>query len=197
MIVKPGRINAREFFTVPNLLSILRLGIVPILFYLAWTGKPWMFLGLFAFSLFSDFADGFIARKLNQVSELGSKLDSWSDFAMYMSVPICAWWLWPDVVRREAPFVMVAVISYITPAFFGILKYGRLTSYHTWGAKMSAILMGSAIIILFGGGPAWPFRIFTPLFVLTALEEVAMTAILHEWRANVPSLRHAVKLKRG
>lgn len=195
--MKPGKIGTRRFFTLPNLLSALRLGIVPVLFCLAWTGKPLAFLAFFAFLLFTDIADGFIARKLNQESELGAKLDSWGDFAMYMSAPVCAWWLWPDVVRREALFVITAVISYLTPAFFGFLKYGRLTSYHTYGAKISAVLMGSAILILFAGGSAWPFRIFTPLFALTALEEIAMTAILPEWRANIPSLWHAVKIKRN
>ena len=149
-----------------------------------------------AVSLFSDFADGFVAWKLNQVSELGSKLDSWADFAMYVSIPICAWWLWPELIRREAVFVIILVTSYLTPAFLGVLKYGRLTSYHTRGAKVSAILMGSAMLILFAGGSAWPFRLFTPVFVLSAIEEIAMTVILPEWRANVPSLWHAVKLKR-
>lgn len=185
----------KEMLTAPNLISCLRLLVVPILFYLAWTGKPTLFLVFFAGSLFSDCVDGIIARKLNQVSELGAKLDSWGDFATYMSFPICAWWLWPDLIRREAPFVIAVVASYIIPLIYGFLKYGRITSYHTWGAKLSAVLMGSAMLLLFARGPAWPFRLFTPVFVLAELEEICMTTILPEWRANVPSLWHAIKLR--
>lgn len=182
---------------IPNLISVFRLAIVPILLYVAWTGKPTLFLVLFSCMLVSDCIDGFLARKLNQVSELGAKLDSWSDFAMYMSLPVCGWWLWPDVIRREAPFVIIVVSCYIIPDILGFLKYGRLTSYHTWGTKLSAVLMGSAILVLFAQGPGWPFRIFTPVFVLAELEEVAMTAILPEWQANVPSLWHALKMKKS
>lgn len=188
-------VKPKVMYTAPNLLSVFRLVLVPVLFYLAWTGKSTLFLVFFTCALFSDCVDGFLARKLNQVSEFGTKLDTWADFAMYMSLPICAWWLWPDVIRREAPFVIAAVTSYIVPIIFAFLKYGRNTSYHTWGAKLSAVLMSGAMLVIFAGGPAWPFRLFTPFFVLVELEEIAMTAILSEWRANVPTFWHAMKFK--
>jgi cardiolipin synthase len=181
---------------IADLLSGLRIVIVPVLLYCAWTCKPTLFLIFLACSLLSDLVDGFVARKLNQVSGLGAKLDSWGDFAIYMTVPICAWWLWPDLIRREAPFVIAVVASYTVPVTLGFLKYGRLTSYHTWGAKLSAVLIGSTALLLFAGGPAWPFHIATPVLVLAELEEIAITAVLPKWRSNVPSFWHAIRLTR-
>jgi CDP-diacylglycerol--glycerol-3-phosphate 3-phosphatidyltransferase len=182
---------------VANLLSGLRLLIAPMLIYFAWTGKPNVFLVLLACSLLSDFIDGFIARKLNQASELGGKLDSWGDFATYITVPICAFLLWPDLVRREAPFVIIVVASYGIPVGIGFLKYGRLTSYHTWGAKLSAILVGSTAFILLMGGPPAPFRFASIVLALAEFEELAITAILPTWQANVPSFWHARQLIRS
>jgi len=181
---------------VANVLSSFRLVIVPVLFYFAWINKPTPFLIFLTCSLLSDLADGFIARKLNQVSELGARLDSWGDFAIYITAIVCAWWLWPNLIRRETPFIIALVASYTIPIALGFLKYGRLTSYHTWGAKLSAVLMGSTVILLFAGGPTWPFRLAMPVPVLAGLEEIVMTTILPKWQSDVPSLWHAIKLTR-
>lgn len=183
-------------FTIPNVLSGIRLAIVPFLFYLAWSGKGQLFLGFFVFALLTDLFDGYLARKLHQESELGSKLDSWGDFSLYMTTPVCAWLLWPDLIRREAFFVAAVVISFTLPTLIGFFRYRRLTSYHTRGAKLSAVLIGSSSILLFAGGPAWPFRFSTAVLVLAELEEIAITAIIPEWRSNVPSFWHALRLVR-
>ena len=181
---------------VADVLSGLRLLMAPVLLYLAWIGERRLFLLFFACSLLSDFIDGFIARKLNQVSDRGAKLDSWGDFATYMTVPICAWWLWPDLIRQEAPFVVAVVVSYGVPVAVGFIKYGRLTSYHTWGAKVTAVLIGGSAFLLLAGGPAWPFRLSVIALAIAEFEEIAITAILPTWRSNVPSLWQARRLTR-
>ncbi len=182
--------------TRPNLLSCLRLAIVPLLAFLAWNGRERLFLGFFLGSLLTDLIDGYLARKLKQESELGAKLDSWGDFALYMTVPLCAWLLWPGLIMREILFVSIAAASFTLPVAIGFFKYGRLTSYHTWGAKLSAVLLGISAPLLFAGGPAWPFRLSTSILVLAELEEIAITILLPRWRANVPSLFHALRTAR-
>jgi CDP-diacylglycerol--glycerol-3-phosphate 3-phosphatidyltransferase len=182
--------------SLPNLLSALRLALAPVLLVLAWTGQPVAFLAALTASLLSDLCDGWLARRLGQETPLGTRLDSWGDLATYATVPLCAWWLWPDLLRREAPWVAAAVAAYALPIAIGWLKYRRLTSYHTWGAKLSAVLMGASALALFAGGPALPFRIAAAVLVLAELEEIAITATLPAWRANVPSLRHARRLRR-
>src|ERR1700758_5005172 len=132
---------------VPNLISGFRLVIVPVLLCLAWIGEHTLFLIFLTYSLLSDLVDGFIARSLNQVSELGAKLDSWSDFITNMTIPLCAWWLWPDIIGPEAPFVITMVVTPAIPAVFGFLKYGHLIGYRTWGSKLSTALVCSTALI--------------------------------------------------
>jgi CDP-diacylglycerol--glycerol-3-phosphate 3-phosphatidyltransferase len=191
------RAAVEPLVTVPNLLSGLRLVLAPVLLYLAWTGRPTAFLATLAVSLLSDLCDGWVARRFQQSTRLGTLLDSYGDLATYMIVPLCAWWLWPDLIRQEAGYVAAVVCAYVFPIALGYLKYGRLTSYHTWGAKLSAVLMGASALVLFAGGPVLPFRIATWVLVLAELEEIAITTILPEWRSNVPSLLHARRLLRG
>jgi CDP-diacylglycerol--glycerol-3-phosphate 3-phosphatidyltransferase len=182
--------------TLPNALSALRLVLAPAMLWLAWTGRETAFLVTLSVSLLSDLSDGWIARRLGQQSALGTLLDSYGDLATYTTVPLCAWWLWPELIRAERGWVAALVAAYVSPIALGYLKYGRLTSYHTWGAKLSAVVVGSSALLLFLGGPALPFRAAACVLVLAEIEEIAITTILPEWRANVPSLLHARRLLR-
>src|SRR5438034_6881662 len=122
---------------LPNLLSCVRLSAVPVLLVLAWTNHSQIFLFCFVFSLVTDIADGLLARKLNLATELGAKLDSWADLLTYLALPVCGWWLRPSAVREEAWWLAAGIGSYLLAILIGILKFRRLTSYHTWGAKVS------------------------------------------------------------
>lgn len=183
--------------TVPNALSVLRLVLAPVLVWLAWTGQHTAFLATLSVSLLSDLTDGWFARRFDQATQLGTLLDSYGDLATYMTVPVCAWWLWPDLIRAEGWYAAAIVAAYVFPIVLGYLKYGRLTAYHTYGAKLSAVVVGASAMLLFAGGPPLPFRIATWILVLAELEEIAITTILAEWRANVPSILHARRLLRA
>ena len=189
--------NRATGMNVPNLLSALRIVLAPMLLVLAWFGAGRVFLAGLCVSLASDIVDGKLARKLGQTSELGAKLDSWGDFATYMCVPWCAAWLRPDFVRTEWMFFAAVVASYTIPVAIGFLKYRRLTSYHTKAATLGAYLVGGATVVIFAGGPAWPFRLATAVLVYAELEEIAITCLLRSWRANVPTLGHALALRRS
>ena len=177
---------------LPNALSLFRLGMVPVLGALAFFGEAELFLGALLLSLGSDVADGYLARKSGVTSELGAKLDSWGDLATYASLPLCAWWLWPELVRAESRYLACALFAYALPIALGFIRFGRLTSYHTWAAKGTAVAMGIALFVLFTGGPAWIFHVATFLLVVEAAEEVAITCVLPRWKTNVRSLWHAV-----
>lgn len=179
-----------KWVSIPNLLSGFRIIAAPLLLYLAWLGHSNQFLALFVVLLLSDSIDGFLARRLNEVSELGAKLDSWGDLMTIISFPLCAWWLWPEILKREAFFVLVALVAYILPLLVGFVKFHRLPSYHTWSSKTSAVLMGSAVIILFIIDIAWPFRCTTIIESFVACESIFITLRLQKLQNNVRSYWH-------
>ena len=184
-----------DLVSVPNALSALRIALAPVLLGLAWMNASRAFVVTLAVALLSDVVDGRLARRLGQTSDLGARLDSTGDLLLYLVVPICGVWLRPDVVRAERAWFLAAVASAMVPVAVGLAKFGRPTSYHTRGAKLSAYLLGASILVIFVDGPAWPFRLAAAVFVLAELEELAITSVLREWRANVPSLRHALALR--
>ena len=176
-------------------LSCLRIALAPLLLALAWAGARAAFVACLVIALLSDALDGRIARWSGRPSERGAVLDSWGDLLTYTILPAAACWLRPEFVRAEAAWLAVAVASFVAPTAIGFLKYRRLTSYHTLGAKLAAHLVGASAVIVFAGGSALPFRLATAVLVLVEIEEIAITAVLPEWRPNVRSFRHALALR--
>jgi CDP-diacylglycerol--glycerol-3-phosphate 3-phosphatidyltransferase len=183
---------------IANILSASRLFLSPLLLYFAWTSSHKLFLIFVILALATDLLDGYFARRYQQVTEFGARLDSLGDMAIYLVVPLSVWWLWPQVIIREALYVGTALISFVIPVLIGFAKFRRLTSYHTWGAKLSALLLSSSVLLMLLGGPAWPFHIATVIFVLAEMEELCITALLPRWQADIPTVFHALRiLRRG
>jgi phosphatidylglycerophosphate synthase len=179
--------------TLPNLLTGFRFVAAPGLLWLAWHGYGIVFMVLLAIAFLTDLLDGLAARLTGQVSQFGATLDSWADVITYLTIAISCWWLWPDVVRRELIYVGLIVASCLLPAVAGFSKFGRFTSYHTWGVKLAAAAMGSTLYILFLGGPVWPFRVAAVICILAAIEEIALTLLLSEPESNVRSVWDVLK----
>ena len=66
-------------WTVPNLLSFIRILLIPVFAYLFYKGELIWAVVVLAVSGLSDFFDGKIARRFNQISELGKMLDPIAD----------------------------------------------------------------------------------------------------------------------
>jgi CDP-diacylglycerol--glycerol-3-phosphate 3-phosphatidyltransferase len=182
---------------LPNLLSGLRIALVPVLLWIAWTGHPVTFLWTFALSLSTDLLDGFVARRFHANSELGARLDSWGDLATYAVVPLCTWWLYEEKVLAQLVLVVIALVAFVAPTLIGLAKFRRLPSYHTRLAKLSAILMGGGLLLYLGFGAVWLFQLAVLVLFVEALEEIAITTVLSKWQANVPSLFAARRIARA
>ena len=189
--------SGQSRLTLPNLLTGFRFVAAPGLLWLAWQGHGIAFMILLAFAFFSDLLDGLAARLTGQVSQFGATLDSWADVITYLTIAIGCWWLWPTVVRRELIFVVLIVASCLLPAFAGFSKFGRFTSYHTWGVKIAAASMGLSLYIMFMGGPEWPFRVAAVICILAAIEEIALTLLLSEPESNVRSVWDVLRRTSG
>ena len=178
---------------LPNALSAGRLAMAPLIVVCVWFQAHTLFLVALTIAVLSDAVDGAVARAIGESSTLGAKLDSWGDFALYLTVPIGVAFLWPDLVARERPWVIALIAAFLIPVSLGFLKYHRLTSYHTYLAKTVAVVVPFTGVVLLLDGPAWPFHVGVVLLGISALEEVALTLTLPVWRANVGSILHVMR----
>jgi CDP-diacylglycerol--glycerol-3-phosphate 3-phosphatidyltransferase len=186
-------LDNREIYNLPNLVSFIRILLAPVLFYFAFNQEPVWFLAALMFSGFTDVLDGFLARTLHQVTTLGSRLDSWGDFTIYTTMAICAWILWPDIVAEELISYVVIVISITSPVIVGLLKFRTITSYHTWTVKVAVVVTFVGYILLFAGWLDWPFRVAAVFCAVAALEEIAITLLIHHEHVDVRTVWAALK----
>ena len=179
--------------SIPNILSTLRIIIAPVLLYFAWFGHKDLFIIFLVLALLSDALDGYIARKFNATTPTGATLDSIGDMAIYFVVPLCAWWLWPEIIKREFLYVVIAVSAYFLPFAAGVFKFHQIPSYHTYGAKAAAIIMSVAMLFLFMSEFTLLFKIAAIFQAIVALEEIAITMRLTELKSDVKSIWHVSK----
>ena len=74
--------------TIPNLISFIRILLIPVFAVLFYKGYTVASVIILAVSGFSDLVDGKIARKLNQISNLGKMLDPIADKLTVFAIAI-------------------------------------------------------------------------------------------------------------
>jgi CDP-diacylglycerol--glycerol-3-phosphate 3-phosphatidyltransferase len=179
---------------VPNLLCVVRLLGSPVLVWAGWSDLAMLCLGLFAFLSLTDWLDGKLAKLLRQETEFGARLDTVADVTFYACTLLALVGLRGPLLRQEAVWIGLALVSYGVSVAAGLLKYRRMPSYHTRLAKTSWLLMFVCVIAFLATGSPWAVRIAAAGVLLTNLEATLITFLLPTWRANVPSVFHARRL---
>jgi len=177
---------------IANGLSQLRLGLTPVLLGLAWFQFRTAYFWTLLFALSTDAVDGRVARGFGQASPEGAYLDSRADLAIIVSVPAGVWLLFPEAVRKHQALVMSVIAAHLLTYVVALLKWHRLPSYHTWGTKVTAVLLGTTVLLLF-----WTERIEWLLYPAAAvalascIDEIFITLTLARWESDVSSWWHA------
>ena len=109
--------------TIPNWLSYIRIALIPVfavLFYKGYVGWAMLVLGL---SGLSDFLDGKIARKFNQVSDLGKIIDPVADKLTQITIAIMFYIEFrtssDELIKTFSWVFLIFVIKECVMVFFG------------------------------------------------------------------------------
>lgn len=146
-----ARVNdvSSKVLTVPNVLSFIRLGMVPVFLLLVLDGQDALALVVLVVSSLTDFLDGYIARTFKQISRLGQLLDPAADrlfiFAALVGLAVrgvIPWWLFGALVGRDVLLLILGIVA----ANFG---YGPLPVNHL-GKVATACLFYALPILMIG-----------------------------------------------
>lgn len=181
---------------LPNLVSSLRIVLMPAALIAALEGWRLGFIVLLAASLGTDAVDGYLARRLHAESEFGRKLDSAADYLTLLTGIAGIALLWPDIMRRELPWVIAGLVSFFTVVVYGFWRLGRAPCYHTWATKLLAVALSLSLVPLLAEWTAAPFHAVMVLQVLGSLEELAIVMLVPWHRGEVPTVWHAWRLRR-
>ncbi|MEI6464435.1 MAG: CDP-alcohol phosphatidyltransferase family protein [Verrucomicrobiota bacterium] len=180
----------------PNLITATRMALTPAVLMVAVAGsKPW-FVSLITATLLTDALDGYLARRLNARSDLGRKLDSAADYLTLTIGLAGIALLWPDIMRREMPWIVAALASFFAVIVVGFGRLGRAPCYHTWISKFGVVGCALSLIPLLSGGTAGPFHALTVLQVIGGVEELLIVLLVPWHTGEMPTLWHAWRLRR-
>lgn len=130
-------------FTIPNLVSLIRLALVPVFLWLLVgrdnvAGAGWL-LGLIGAT---DWVDGYLARRLDQVSKVGEFLDPLAD-RLAVAVAVVAglvegvlpgWFAWAIIVRESLIGVGALVVGLKVGAKLVVRRLGKLATLMLYAA---------------------------------------------------------------
>jgi CDP-diacylglycerol--glycerol-3-phosphate 3-phosphatidyltransferase len=174
--------------TVPNALSAIRLALIPVFIYalLVAHADGWA-VAILMFSGASDWADGKIARTLNQSSRLGVLLDPAVDRLYMVTVPITMavrgivpWWFVITLFVRDAllaatlPVLRTRGLSALPVTYIGkgatfcLMSGFPLVLLGTWDALWSRLV----------GACGWAFLMWGLFAYLWSLVQYAVQTVL-------------------
>ena len=144
------KLTAKEIFSIPNILSYIRILLIPIFAYLflnATEDRDYYLVGfIILLSALTDLFDGYIARKFNQITELGKLVDPVADKLTQAAIVICLMFRYPYM------WILVALFIF-KELFIGImalisLKSGKKLDGAKWFGKLSTAVFYVAMGIL-------------------------------------------------
>jgi cardiolipin synthase len=128
---------ANRIFTVPNQLTFLRLGFLPLFIILVFYRRYSWALGILIVAGLTDTMDGLLARSLNQKTSLGAYLDPIADKLLLSSSFVVLalngqirWWLTILVLGRDILILTTAAVILLTAGYraFPPSIFGKLTT---------------------------------------------------------------------
>lgn len=187
---KPG-------YYIVNGITMYRLLVAPVLVFLIFNNNLDLFKWMLAISFFTDLIDGVLARMFRITSVFGSKLDSIADDLTIVAAIIGVFVFKARFIYDNRVIFIILFILFLFQTVFALIKYHKISSFHTYLAKVAAILQGTFLVLLFFF-PEPLYFLFYAAAIVTALdliEEIILVIIIPKWEANVKGIYWVYKRK--
>jgi cardiolipin synthase len=187
----------RRSFYIVNGITLYRLIAAPVMIILIFTGNIEIFKWLLPVSFFTDMVDGYLARKFKVISIIGTKLDSIADDLTIVAAIVGLFVLEPQFIREEIIWIVVLLVLFLFQTILALIKYHKLSGFHTYSAKVSALLQGCFLILIFLlSEPVYPlFYLASISTSIDLVEEILLIFLLPKWEADVKGVYWVLKRK--
>jgi phosphatidylglycerophosphate synthase len=185
----------RELRYVPNQFTALRLLLVPVLWALALTGQ-WFAVGIgLAVCFWSDFADGFAARRLGQASAFGSDFDSKVDSLIGPSAIAWIVMYQPDAFLDNLWIAVAWLAITYASTLVGLLKFRRMDNLHLQSARIAAVVQYAFVVAVFVAPPYEPVLLYLAagMGIVASLESLLLQLTQRHVKEGMGSLLLAAR----
>ncbi|WP_228852395.1 CDP-alcohol phosphatidyltransferase family protein [Aegicerativicinus sediminis] len=189
--------NIFKKFNIADWFSFYRIVVSPLLVIFIWFDLRLYFTWFLLISFCTDMIDGYLARKLNLISPRGSQLDSVGDQITLVVGIIGIYRFEAEFVKANLVLILIVFMPYFIQMVYAYLKYGRATSFHTYLAKLSAILQGIFVISSLFFSPSYALFYAVIVFSLVeTFEEITLIYMYDNWASDVKGIYWALRDKR-
>lgn len=184
-------------YNIADWFSFYRVIAAPLLLILLWLGERELFTWFLLVSYCTDMIDGFLARKLEITSARGSQLDSLGDQLTFVIGLIGLLVFETDFMLKNGLLIIIAFTPYIVQMILAYSKYGKATSFHTYLAKLSAMVQGVFILWSLFFDPEYTlFYVMIVIGILETIEEISLIFMYDKWVSDVKGIYWALRDKR-
>lgn len=180
---------------VINGITLYRIIAAPFLLILLFKNEISLFKWLLALSFFTDLIDGFLARKYKVASVLGTRLDSIGDDLTVLVGMIGLFYLKWAFIKEQKILFIILLLLFLVQVAYAFYRYGKMTNFHTYLAKLAALLQGVfLILVFFTDEPV--MALFYAAVIITMLElveEIILVYLLPTWQINVKGIYWVMK----
>jgi len=180
----------RWSYIIINGITWYRVVTAPVLIVLVFLEQIDIFKWLLAASFFTDLIDGTLARKFKTTSIFGSRLDSIGDDLTVLAAVTGLFVFKLDFIRDERVIFIFLLAAFVIQTVIALIRYGRVTSFHTYLAKAAAILQGLFFILVFLMKDPVYFLFYAAAAItfIELIEEIILVLYLPKWKANVKGI---------
>lgn len=179
-------------WTLPNILTLSRIALLPVLialFYWPHPAAPWVALGIYTFCCITDFLDGYLARSMQSVSNMGKFLDPISDkiFVACIILTIAAFdringlWLIAGLVIFTREFLISGLREFLGPQNIQV----PVSNLAKWKTTFQMIALGFLIV-------GHPGDVLVPHTLLIGQILLSIAAFITAW-TGMDYLKHTFK----
>lgn len=167
----------KEIQTIPNLLSIFRIFLLPIYLYFVLRQSFYVAGAVIVVSGLSDYLDGVIARRYNQVTDLGKVLDPFADKLTQLFLILSMAWYRPWLWLLFGLFLIKEGFMFVA-GLIGLSKNIKLSGAKWYGKVATAVIyVGMILLLLFPELPTLWVRVIFAVITYGLLQSFILYAV--------------------
>lgn len=163
--------DKNKYINIPNFLTMLRFLMIGVMVAFFLNDHPIYAMIIFCVAVFTDFLDGYIARRFNQITNIGKLLDPLADKLLQIAAIFCMFWVGYLPLVAFILVVMCEVLM-VYGASFLFLHRHTIVAANSFG-KIAAGVMYGAILATFLHDYTTPFDGYA-IFLGIALIYISM-----------------------
>ena len=184
-------------YNIADWFSFYRIFAAPFLLVLLWFNERELFSWFLLISYSTDAIDGFLARQLKISSPRGSQLDSMGDQITLIIGLIGLFVFENEFIKENLILIIIAFVPYIIQMIIAYLKYGKATAFHTYLAKLSAVMQSAFILWSLFFSPDYVlFYIMIGIGLLETFEEITLIYMYDNWASDIKGIYWALRDKK-